>query len=98
MKHITLTTTLLLAMLLGILLSSGTALACSNAGFSTHIGQLLNLDADKKTFSIRDAETRKVITFAANDEIITGLDGFAGNLMVNYQEDDVGLTAVGVTF
>lgn len=98
MKQITLTTTLLLTMLIGGLLSSGTALACSSAGPTTHIGQLLNLDTNNKTFSIRDAKTQKVLTFTANNEIITGLEGFAGNLMVSFQEGENGLTAVGVTF
>lgn len=98
MKHRSLKYTLMLTLLLGSLQFSNSILACDSAGPSTHIGQLLKLDTDNKTFSIRDAETRKVITFAANNEIISGLQGFSGNLMVNYQEGDKGLTAIGVTF
>lgn len=91
-------TLIITAVLLGASLITGAALACGAAGPSTHIGQLLSIDSDTQTFTIRDAETRGPITFGANDEIITTLQGFAGNLMVNYEEGDKGLTAIGVTF
>jgi hypothetical protein len=63
------------------------------------MGQLMSVDAAKHTFTIRDAESSSPITFIATQEIITGLKGFAGSLMVNYEENDDGdLSAVGVTF
>ena len=87
------------ALLLGSLFISSAALACDAAGPSTHMGKLMSVDAGKKTFTIRDAQSSGPITFAATDEIITGLKGFAGSLMVNYEEsDEGGLNAVGVTF
>jgi hypothetical protein len=59
----------------------------------------VSVDASKHTFTIRDAQSSSPITFVATQEIITGLKGFAGNLMVNYEENDKGgLNAVGVTF
>ncbi len=94
-KRIILTGTLLL----GTLFSVGAAQACDSMGPSTHMGSLMSVDAAKHTFTIRDAQSRSPITFAATQEIISGLKGFAGSLMVNYEEnDDGGLSAVGVTF
>ncbi|MBL1276780.1 MAG: hypothetical protein COB30_011895 [Ectothiorhodospiraceae bacterium] len=87
------------ALLLGTLFASSATLACDAMGPSTHMGQLVSVDADKQTFTIRDAQSSSPITFVATDEIITGLKGFAGSLMVNYEEnDDGGFDAVGVTF
>lgn len=86
------------AILFSALLLGGMAVACDSAGPATHVGQLLSIDAEQQVFTIRDAETRAAITFNAGQEIITALQGFAGNLMVNYQQGDSGLTALGVTF
>ncbi len=86
------------ALLMGSLFVSGAALACDAMGSSVHMGQLMSVDTNKMTFTIRDAQSQNPITFAANSEIITGLKDFAGSLMVNYEENDLGLNAVGVTF
>jgi len=92
------------SLLSGILLASAmftssAALACESMGPTTHMGQLMSVDATKHTFTIRDAESSSPITFVATQEILTGLKGFAGSLMVNYEKnDDGGLNAVGVTF
>ncbi len=86
-------------LLAGALFASSAALACESMGPATHMGQFMSVDAAKHTFTIRDAESSSPITFTATQEIITGLKGFAGNLMVNYEENDDGnLNAVGVTF
>jgi len=85
--------------LAGTMLASSAALACDAMGPATHMGPLMSVDASKPTFTIRDAQSSSPITFVATQEIITGLKGFAGSLMVNYEEaDDGGLNAVGVTF
>jgi len=86
-------------LLTGALFASGTALACDAMGPSKHMGELVSVNPDKQTFTIRDAQSHNPITFDASQEIITGLKGFAGSLMVNYEETDGGgLNAVGVTF
>jgi len=86
-------------LLTGAMFASGAVLACESMGPATHMGQLMSVDATKHTFTIRDAESSSPVTFIATQEIITGLKGFAGNLMVNYEEnDDGGLNATGVTF
>ena len=88
----------LLLLLTGLFMLSGIALACGPEANKTHMGQLVNIDPANKTFTIQDAQTNSPITFAANGEIISGLQGYAGNLMVNYEQTDNGLKAVGVTF
>ena len=86
-------------LLASTLLISSSVLACDGAGPNTHMGQLMSVDASKHTFTIRDAQSSSPITFVATQEIITGLQGFAGSLMVNYEENGTGgLNAVGVTF
>lgn len=84
--------------LVGVLFAPITTWACDAAGPSTHVGNVLSVDAGKKTFTIRDAQTNSPITFAANNDILAGLKGASGSVMVNYEEKDDGLTAVGVTF
>ncbi len=86
-------------LLASAMFASSATLACESMGPATHMGQLMSVDVTKHTFTIRDAESSSPITFIATQEIITGLKGFAGSLMVNFEENDDGdLNAVGVTF
>ena len=84
----------------GALITVPTTLwACDAAGPSTHIGNITAIDAATKSFTIRDAQTQSLITFVANNEIMSNLKDAKGNIMVNYEEaDDGNLNAVGVTF
>ena len=75
-----------------------TTWACDAAGPSTHIGNLMSVDAAKKTFTINDAQLRMPITFTASGEILAALKGASGSIMVNYEENGDNLTALGVTF
>ena len=87
------------SLLAGSLFASGAALACDAMGKSTHMGQLMSVDAAGKTFTIRDAQSQSPLTFTANGDILTGLKDASGSIMVNYEENDAGgLNAVGVTF
>ena len=74
--------------------------ACDGAGPSTHIGTVKSVDASSMTFTIIDAQTNMPIKFVASNEIIDGLKGAKGSVMVNFEEMDEGtdLKAVGVTF
>lgn len=92
-KHLVTISVLSLSLLWG-----ANSLACDAMGKATHMGQLVSIDAAHKTFTITDAQSRSPITFAANEDILAGLKGHAGSVMVNYQEKDKVLTAVGVTF
>ncbi|MCG6970754.1 MAG: hypothetical protein LJE85_13395 [Gammaproteobacteria bacterium] len=79
-------------------LTSSTAWACDAAGKSTHIGSLMTVNAEQSTFTIQDAQSRSPITFTADKEIMEGLKGASGSVMVNYMEEGDTLKAVGVTF
>lgn len=92
-------TTFVITALFASLFISGVTLACDAMGKSTHMGQLMSVDATQKTFTIRDAQSQSPITFTANNDILTGLKDASGSIMVNYEEKDGGsLNAVGVTF
>ena len=76
-----------------------TTWACSGAGKSTHIGNLMTVNAADKTFTIRDAQLKSPITFVASSDIIQALNDAKGSIMVNYEKQENGkLTAIGVTF
>lgn len=81
------------------LLVMGSVMACDAMGPGAHMGQLMSVNAAQSTFTIRDAQSQSPITFSASDEIIAGLEGMNGSVMVKYEkEDDGNLNAVGVTF
>jgi len=87
------------AVLTGLALASGAALACGGADSGKHMGNVTSINPEAKTFTIRDAETSKNITFKANDEIIKDLKKASGSIMVNFEANKEGaLEAVGVTF
>lgn len=87
-------------MAVGLLVLPFGAWACEGAGPNTHIGTVTSVNAQDKTFTIRDAQTNQLITFLANNEIIDGLKDAKGSIMVNYEEgsDATKLKALGVTF
>ena len=91
---------LIKATLLAALIAAPVTLwACDAAGPSTHIGNITAVNASDKTFTIRDAQTQMLITFAANSEIMDNIKDAKGSVMVNYEEsEDSSLKAVGVTF
>lgn len=89
--------TTIFAVLMSLSLS-WSALACEGAGANKHVGMVTQVDAGKKTFTIKDAETQKPITFSANEAIISGLKGYSGKVLVSYEENAEGLKATGVTF
>jgi hypothetical protein len=91
--------TLAITFLFVSLFASSAVLACDAMGPSKHMGQLMTINTEKSTFTIRDAQSQSPVTFNANSDILTGLKGASGSIMVNYEENDAGgLNAVGVTF
>ena len=89
----------ILGLVLSLSVASGTALACGGANSGKHIGNVTSVDQSNKTFTIRDMESNRPMTFKANSEIMANIGGANGNVMVNYEEDAEGsLVAVGVTF
>ncbi|MDH5544645.1 MAG: hypothetical protein OEZ43_03565 [Gammaproteobacteria bacterium] len=90
---------LLVGLLLGMASVSSAVLACGGANSGKHIGNITAVDANNKTFTIRDMESSNAITFKAGSDIMAALNGASGHVMVNYEENDEGaLVAVGVTF
>ncbi len=90
--------TTLSGLALAAALFSASALACDAMGPSTHMGQLMSIDPDKATFTIRDAQSGGPITFSADADVLKALKAHTGSVMVNYEEDETGIKAVGVTF
>ncbi|MDH4273838.1 MAG: hypothetical protein OEW08_02240 [Gammaproteobacteria bacterium] len=73
--------------------------ACGGKESKMHLGQVVNIDAKARTFTIRDAETSRPVTFKANDEVMAGVKKASGTVQVNFEENaDGALNAVGVTF
>lgn len=79
--------------------TANAAMACGGEASGKHIGSMLQVNADKSTFTIRDMETNSPITFNANQEIMSEVQKASGRVMVNYEENDEGaLVATGVAF
>ncbi len=75
---------------LGLLLGTTASLACSAMGPNTHIGQVLSLDRDARTLTIRDAETQRPITFVLNDKLLLKAASARGQVIVHYNGEDGG--------
>ncbi|MDX1811442.1 MAG: hypothetical protein R3240_05815 [Gammaproteobacteria bacterium] len=91
---------LLMGSILSIFMAfSASVFACGGEASGKHIGSMLNVNADKSTFTIRDMETNSAITFNADADIMAEVKNASGRIMVNYEEDDEGsLVATGVAF
>ena len=72
--------------------------ACTAAGPSTHIGKVLKIDEDNKTFTILDAQSVRPVTFQANSIILEKVTNAIGTVFVDYDTDGAVLTATDVTF
>lgn len=83
---------------LGVLTLPLSSMACDGMGPSKHMGSITSVNAADKTFTIRDAQLQMPITFKASDEIIQAVSEAqqGGSIMVNYEENDGTLTALGV--
>lgn len=93
MKNKSIAAVLILA--IWVLGSAGTTWACKAAGPNKHIGSVTAIDAEAKTFTLRDAETEQLITFEATDKILKGLK-VEDRVMVSYEEENGKLIAVDV--
>ena len=77
-----------IAALVGALLAAGSTAvwACKAAGPDTHVGVLQSVDAQAKSFTIIDAETRGPITFSADEAILNNLKDVKGMIAVLHQK------------
>ena len=82
---------------LGLVAVPFSAMACDGMGPNKHTGNITSVNAADKTFTIRDAQLQMPITFKASDEILQAVsEAKGGSIMVNYEEEDGTLTALGV--
>ena len=88
----------LIAAVVGTLLMAGpvAAWACKAAGPDTHVGMLQSVDAQAKSFTIIDAETRGPITFSADEAILNSLKDVKGMIGVLHEKAGGGLRALEV--
>ena len=68
-----LTTHALSLALLALVTAAAPALACDAAGPNTHMGVVTSVDTAQKTFTLKDAQTGKPLTFVASPELLQGL-------------------------
>ena len=73
----------------------GTTWACKGAGPNKHIGGVAAIDAKAGTFTIRDAETDRLITFEATELMLSEIQ-VRDRVMVSYKEDSGRFIAVDV--
>jgi hypothetical protein len=90
-------TILVIAMSIAFIVSSP-IWACTAAGPSTHVGKVLKIDQDNKTFTILDAQTVSPVTFKANGDILEKVTNASGTAFVDFDTDGAVLTATEVTF
>lgn len=74
------------------------AWSCSAAGENTHVGELMAVNVEVNSFTIRDAETQSPITFISDDNLIKALKDIKGMVQVLYQEEGHKLRAIDVAY
>ena len=73
------------------------ALACGAPGSTTHVGGLMTVDQDNKSFTILDAQSGSPISFVADHGILDSLDGVSGVIQVTYEQTGDMLRALAVS-
>lgn len=74
------------------------AWSCSAAGENTHVGELIAVNVEINSFTIRDAESQSPITFISDDNVIEALKNIKGMVQVLYQEEGHQLRAIDVAY
>lgn len=72
--------------------------ACGMPGNKTHVGQLMAVDTNSKSFTIFDVETASPITFISDDTILKTLESIRGMIQVKYEHVGDALRAVDVRY
>lgn len=71
------------------------ALACRSAGPDKHVGSVTAIDSQAATFTLRDAETGRSLTFQVAPELLERLK-LNKQVVVRYREQDGVLTALEI--
>lgn len=86
---------LAIAITIGSLVSFS-SMACGSPASTTHTGTLINVDKDSGQFTILDMMLGTPISFDADAEILSGLDGVKGPIQVDFEDVGEQLKAVEV--
>jgi len=88
---------LVLAIAMNFSISTSTW-ACSAAGASTHVGNVLKIDLENNTFTILDAQTVNPVEFQASEDIMKKVVNATGTAFVDFEVDGINLVATQVSF
>jgi hypothetical protein len=88
-----LTVVLVVVVLLGGL--TAPAAACEAAGPNTHVGVVVAVNAAQSTLTLKDAETRKDLTFVAPAALLSGL-AVKDQIAVTYAQEGNRLKATAI--
>jgi len=72
--------------------------ACTAAGPSTHVGNVLKIDLENNTFTILDAQTVSPVKFQASEDIMEKVVNATGTAFVDFEVDGINLVATQVSF
>ena len=88
-------------LMLGIAITIGSlvsfsSMACGSPDSTTHTGTLISIDKDGGQFTILDMMLGTPISFNADAEMLSGLDGIKGPIQVDFEDVGEQLKAVEV--
>ena len=90
---------ILLVLAIAMIFSISTSTwACSAAGPSTHVGNVLNVDLENNNFTILDAQTASPVIFQASEDIMEKVVNATGTAFVDFEVDGINLVATQVSF
>ena len=90
---------ILLVLAIAMIFSISTSTwACTAAGPSTHVGNVLTIDLEKNTFTILDAQTVSPVKFQASEDIMEKVANATGTAFVDFEVDGINLVATQVSF
>lgn len=86
----------LLVVTVAMVLSAPLALACTAAGPNAHIGTVTAVDGEKKSLSLKDAESGMELTFVAAPELLKTVK-VNDEVTVKYKPEGKTLRATSIT-
>ena len=86
---------LAIAITIGSLVSFS-SMACGSPDSTTHTGTLISINKDSEQFTILDMMLGTPISFNADAEILSGLEGVKGPIQVDFEDVGEQLKAVEV--
>ena len=70
--------------------------ACDMAGPNAHVGMITQVDPQAHSFTIRDAQTQRLITFKATTDQVKQVSHTSNQVLVKYKKDGAKLVAVSI--